>query len=120
MIVRIYDIFDTEFTIAKYDDVDYVYGNTLYFTDGDEREISQIEGWEEIEDTFTVAFMTDYGYGEACHPLAVGVDKATAKSINRHFERETSWNDYTQTGTYVVMVSQTYCLNHEDYETERR
>lgn len=71
-----------------------------------------------MKDTFTVALMTDYGWTETCHPLAVGVDKATAKSIYRHFNKLCTWSDYSQTGTYVMMVSRTYCLNHEDFEHE--
>ena len=69
-------------------------------------------------DTYTVALMTDYGWTEICHPLAVGVDKQTAKSIWRHFTKHCDWNDFTQTGTYVRMVSRTYCTNHEDFEKE--
>lgn len=71
-----------------------------------------------MENTFTVSLMTDYGWCETCHPLAIGVDKATAKSIYRHFNSLCNWNDYSQTGEYVMMVSQQYCLNHEDFEKE--
>jgi hypothetical protein len=66
------------------------------------------------DDTFTVSLMTDYGWTETCHPLAVGVDKATAKSIYRHYNRPLKWNS----STYVLMVSRKYCTNHEDFEKE--
>ena len=70
--------------------------------------------------TYTVALMTSYGHmlGETCHPLAIGVDKATAKSIRRHFDKECTYDEYRDEGTYVVMVSRTYCMNHEDFEKE--
>lgn len=72
-----------------------------------------------MEKTYVVSKMTDYGFGhETCHPLAVGVNKATAKSIYRHFDKLCKWNDYTQTGEYILMVSQQYCTNHEDFERE--
>ena len=71
-----------------------------------------------MQDTFTVARMTDYGWCETCHPLAIGVDKATAKSIYRHFNPLCKWSDYSQTGEYVMVVSQQYCTNHEDFEKE--
>lgn len=71
-----------------------------------------------MKDTFTVAIITDNGYFETCHPLAIGVDSATAKSIYRHFNPLCNWNDYSQTGEYVMVVSRTYCTNHEDYEKE--
>lgn len=64
-------------------------------------------------DTFTVALMTDHGWAETCHPLAIGVDKAIAKSIHRHYDKKCKYGE-----TYVIMVSRTYCLNHEDFEKE--
>ena len=72
------------------------------------------------EDTYTVALMTAYGpgFGEECHPLAIGVDKATADSIYRHFDKECHFNDSSQDGTYLVRVSQKYCTNHKDFEEE--
>lgn len=71
-----------------------------------------------MKDTFSVAVITDYGWCETCHPLAVGVDRAIARSIERHFSKLCKWDDYNQTGTYVMMVSQQYCTNHEDFEKE--
>lgn len=71
------------------------------------------------DDTYTVALMTDYGYGhESCRPLAVGVDHATARSIKRHYDKTCYWSDYTQTGDYVTIVSRKWCTNHEDFEHE--
>ena len=71
------------------------------------------------DDTYTVALMTDYGYGnESCHPLAVGVDHAIARSIKRHYDKTCHWSDYTQTGDYVTIVSRKWCTNHEDFEHE--
>lgn len=69
-------------------------------------------------DTFTVSLMTDYGYVATCHPLAIGVDKASAKSIYRHFQKKCHYNNFNQTGNYVVMISRKYCTNHSDYEKE--
>ena len=68
---------------------------------------------------YTVALMTDDGYTEHCRPLAIGVDRATARSIERHFEKQCTWSDYRQTGSYVMVVSRKYCTNHADFEVER-
>lgn len=65
-----------------------------------------------MQDTFTVALMTDYGWCETCHPLAIGVDKATANSIYRHFDK------LCGEGEYVMVASQQYCTNHKDFEKE--
>lgn len=67
---------------------------------------------EKENDTFTVALMTDYGWTETCHPLAIGVVKAIAKSICRHFDKVCGMDQY------VLMVSRTYCTNHADFEKE--
>lgn len=69
-------------------------------------------------DTYTVSLMKDYGWCTTCHPLAIGVDKATAKSIFRHFDSLCKWNDYEQLGEYVLMVSRKWCTNHKDFEKE--
>lgn len=67
--------------------------------------------------TFTVSLMTDYGFTETCKPLAVGVDDATAKSIRRYYEKNVcDWSDYSQTGTYILVVCRELCTNHEDFE----
>ena len=71
-----------------------------------------------MKDTWSVAILTDYGCCETCHPLVVGVDRATAKSVYRHFHKLCHYDDYRQTGDYVMMVSQDFCLNHEDFEKE--
>jgi hypothetical protein len=68
---------------------------------------------------YTVALMTDNGYTEHCKPLAVGVDKAVANSIRRWFEKHICiWSDYSQTGSYVLVVSRQFCTNHADFEIE--
>ncbi len=119
MIIRIYDKFEPNYTLACYGNVDYVDTNEIVFLDGDtlpfDREWTD---WEEIEHTFTVALMTDYGWTETCHPLAIGVDRATAKSIRRHYEKGCHYDDYNGTGTYIAVVSRIYCINHADFETE--
>ena len=69
-------------------------------------------------DTYVVSMITDYGWGEDIHPLAVGVCKAVAKSIKRHFNKLCKWDDYSQTGQYVMMLSRTYCTNHKAFEKE--
>ena len=71
-----------------------------------------------MADTYTVAMITDYGWTETCHPLAVGVALPIAKSIYRHFNKLCSYNEYSGTGTYVTLISRTYCLNHADFESE--
>lgn len=83
-----------------------------------ERYLDKVKAIE--EDTYTVALMTAYGpgFGEECHPLAIGVDKATADSVYRHFDKECHFSDSSQAGTYLVCVSQKYCTNHEDFEEE--
>lgn len=50
MKIRLFDRFDTNFTVATYDDVECVVNNTIIFIDGDEMEIdSEFYDWEEIK-----------------------------------------------------------------------
>ena len=65
---------------------------------------------------WTVSIITDHVWTETCRPIAIGVDKAVANSIERHYRKVLKYNDYTQTGQYVVKINRTYCLNHEDFE----
>ena len=65
---------------------------------------------EDEEDDYTVSIITDYEWTETCRPLAIGVTKAIAKSISRHYTPMCSSN---QT---VMIISRVYCLNHEDFE----
>ena len=69
-------------------------------------------------DTYTVSIMTSYGFTETCHPLVVGVDKAVASSVHRHYRKLCSFDDCSQTGQYVVMINRTWCINHADFEHE--
>lgn len=75
-----------------------------------------------MADTYSVALMYDGQFETHCHPMAVGVEKCVAKSIYRHFQkiiyRLGLWSDYSQTGYYMTMNSQTWCLNHADFEEE--
>lgn len=48
---------------------------------------------------------------ENIFPLVHDVDEATARSIRRHFNKLFGRNDTTFCG----MVSQTYCLNWQDF-----
>lgn len=49
MTIRIFDKFDKSFTVAKYDGVEAVYGDTICFEDGDEIQIdNEYEDWEEV------------------------------------------------------------------------
>lgn len=50
MKVRLYDLFDENFTCGIYDDVEYYTDGTLHFSDGDEIDFdSQFVGVEEID-----------------------------------------------------------------------
>ena len=68
----------------------------------------------------TVAITTSIspGLSDYVHPLAIAVNDAVAKSLHRHFSKENTWDDCTQTGSWCNVVSRTYCLNHESYERE--
>lgn len=120
MKIRIYRNDDYDWTIATFDDVKYWYDGTIYFADGTEERYNVFAyGVEMLEpETYTVALMTDHGWCETCHPLAIGVDNATAKSIKRHFDKLCEFDNYTQTGQYVMVVSRVWCTNHEDFEHE--
>lgn len=66
----------------------------------------------------SVAIMTSFGWAEAVRPIAIAVNDAIAKSIWRHLNKTLQFNDYDQTGQYCMVVSRTYCTNHEDFEHE--
>lgn len=67
---------------------------------------------------YTVSIITDYGWIETCKPLAIGVSKAVAKSIRRHYDKFCSYSDYRQSGTYIMVVNRKYCVNHADFEVD--
>ena len=49
MKIRLFDRFDTSFTVAVREDVKAVYNNTIYYEDGEEETFSpEFEDWEEI------------------------------------------------------------------------
>lgn len=74
----------------------------------------------EAEDDFTVALMTANPFEEHCKPLAIGVTEAIAKSIRRWYHKHIcEWSDWSQTGSYVMVVSRVYCTNHKDFEIKR-
>ena len=66
--------------------------------------------------TYTVALMHDYGCGETCDPVAVGVTRDVARSIKRHYDgiidRRRLWSDFHQTGIYTLVVSRENFLNN--------
>ena len=68
---------------------------------------------------YTVSLMNDLGWTETCHPLAIGVDLATAKSIKRHFKKSCTYCDWTGLGSYVTIISREWCTNHAYFEVER-
>ena len=74
-----------------------------------------------MKHTYTVALMHDYGCGETCDPIAIGVTREVAQSIKRHYDgiidRRKLWSDFHGTGIYVLMISRENCLNHADFET---
>ena len=53
-------------------------------------------------------------------PVAIGIDKASAKSIHRHLKRKykDKWSDMDQSGIYVMSISREFCSNHADFEHE--
>lgn len=73
------------------------------------------------DDGWTVSLCEEFGgLGMTCHPIVIGVDKAIAKSIERHYEKRKllSWSDITQTGSFLELVPRKCCLNHADFEKE--
>lgn len=49
MIIRVYDKFAPDCTVAIWGGVDHVSCGTVYFTDGDQYSLSSDEDWEEVE-----------------------------------------------------------------------
>ena len=52
MTIRLFDVFDHNFTVAKFNGVDYVDSNgTIYFEDGDTDSYdTEFVDWEEVQD----------------------------------------------------------------------
>lgn len=65
---------------------------------------------------YTVTIITDNGWSETSNPIAIGVTRAVANSIRRHFEKVLKYNDYTQTGQYCTVINRDYVINHSDFE----
>lgn len=73
------------------------------------------------EEQFSVYIQNDFGCFSDIIPVAVGVDKASANSICRHyntlFDRQGVGTKWDGTGLYCSFVSRKWCINHEDFES---
>ena len=58
------------------------------------------------------------GLSMAVHPVAIAVNDVIANILHWCLSKKNTWSDIDQTGSYVEVVSRTYCLNHEDFEEE--
>lgn len=71
-----------------------------------------------MDGKFSVAIISDYGYGCDTIPVAVEVDHPTARSIEKHYRKvlRDKWSDRSQMGLYVMAIHTTYCTNHREFE----